>query len=116
MAFWLKRNDHDQAVDHFSSIAMKNYCSYLGGQFKQAFGQEFGKTVESMFIDSFELPNSASGIYWSEDLLDRFKEYKGYDLMPYLPAIWWEVGEISSKIRYDVNDFLHHMGLEVFYI
>jgi hypothetical protein len=115
MAFWLKRNDHDHAVDHFSTKAMQNYCNYLGGEFQKAFGQEFGKTVQSMFIDSFELPNSASGIYWSEDLLEKFKIYKGYDLTPYLPAIWWAVGEISPKIRYDVNHFLHHMGLEVFY-
>lgn len=115
MAFWLKRNDHDHAVDHFSTKAMQNYCNYLGGEFSKTFGKEFGKTVESMFIDSFELPNSASGIYWSDDLLEKFKDYKGYDLTSYLPAIWWTVGEISPKIRYDVNDFLHHIGLEVFY-
>ena len=115
MAFWMIRNDHDHAVDHFSSTAMRNYCNHFGGVLYKAFGGEFGKAVESMFIDSFELPNSASGIYWSDDLLAKFKAYKGYDLTSYLPAIWWKVGEISPKIRYDVNEFLHHIGLEVFY-
>lgn len=115
MAFWMTRNDHDHAVDHFSTKAMRNYCNYFGGALKDAFGEDFGATVESMFIDSFELPNSASGIYWSDDLLEKYKKYKGYDLTPYLPAIWWEVGDISAKIRYDVNQFLHHVGLDVFY-
>jgi hypothetical protein len=115
MAFWLVRNDHDHAVDHFSTKAMRNYCNHFGGVLYKTFGEHFGKTVESMFIDSFELPNSASGIYWSDNLFEEFKAYKGYDLTPYLPAVWWEVSDISPKVRYDMNEFLHHMGLEVFY-
>ena len=115
MAFWLKRNSGGVAVDHFSRTAMQNYCDYFGGKLYRAFGEEFGATVESMFVDSFELPNSASGIYWSDDLLDEFRRYKGYDLTPYLPAIWWDVGVITPKIRYDVNQFLHYMGLNVFF-
>jgi hypothetical protein len=102
-------------VDHFSTKAMRNYCNHFGGVLYKTFGEHFGKTVESMFIDSFELPNSASGIYWSDNLFEEFKAYKGYDLTPYLPAVWWEVSDISPKVRYDMNDFLHHIGLEVFY-
>ena len=116
MAFWLVRNDHDHAVDHFSTTAMRRLLAEsFGGALYKAFGEEFGATAESMFIDSFEIPNSASGIYWSDDLLAKFRDYKGYDLTVYLPAVWWTVGEISPKIRYDVNQFLHHLGLEVFY-
>ena len=115
MAFWLKKNGISNAVDHFSKQAMENYCNYLGNKFYAAFGDEFGKTVESLFADSFELANLASGINWSTGLLEAFKTEKGYDLTTYLPAIWWNVGDISPKIRYDVNDFLHKTGLNVFF-
>ena len=115
MAFWLKRNAPGNAVDHFSVKAMRRYCDYFGGKLYKAFGKEFGKTVESMFVDSFELPNSASGIYWNEELLDEFKKYKGYDLIPYLPAVWWQLGNISPKIRYDMNDFLDYQGRKAFF-
>ena len=115
MAFWLKYTDQGDAVDHFNKGAMQRYCDYLGGKFYKAIGKEFGKTVDSFFCDSFELANAASGIYWSTGLLDEFKKFKGYDLTPYLPAIWWQVDDISPKIRYDVNEFLHHTGLEVFF-
>lgn len=84
-------------------------------EFYNAFGEEFGKTVESLFADSFELPNLSSGINWSTGLLGEFKKQKGYDLTSYLPAIWWEVSDISPKIRFDVNDFLHQTGLNVFF-
>ena len=115
MAFWLKKNGISNAVDHFSKKAMEGYCDYLGNKFYSAFGDEFGKTVESLFADSFELPNLSSGINWSTGLLEVFKNEKGYDLTPFLPAIWWNVGDISPKIRFDVNDFLHKTGLNVFF-
>lgn len=115
MAFWLKKNGIANAVDHFNKGAMDRYCSFLGDKFFNAFGDEFGKTVESLFADSFELPNLASGMNWSTGLLEEFQKYYGYDLVPYLPAIWFEVGDKSPKIRYDVNEFLHQTGLNVFY-
>ncbi len=115
MAFWLKKNGISNAVDHFSKHAMEEYCNYLGDRFYAAFGDEFGKTVDSFFADSFELASLASGFNWSTGLLEAFKKEKGYDLTPYLPAIWWEVGDISPKIRFDVNDFLHQTGLNVFF-
>ncbi|MFA5816642.1 MAG: glycosyl hydrolase [Bacteroidales bacterium] len=115
MAFWLKKNGISNAVDHFNKSAMERYCEYLGNKFYSAFGDEFGKTVESLFVDSFELPNLSSGINWSTGLLEEFNNEKEYDLTPYLPAIWWEVSDISPKIRFDVNDFLHKTGLRVFF-
>ena len=115
MAFWLKNNGISNAVDHFSKHAMAEYCETLGSKFYGAVGDEFGKTVESLFADSFELPNLASGINWSTGLLEEFEKVKGYSLTRYLPAIWWQVGEISPKIRFDVNEFLHQTGKSAFF-
>ena len=124
MAFWLKPTgqrtvapDYGQehwCVDHFSRSAMKNYCDYIGGRFYEAVGDEFGKTVEALHCDSFEMANLPNGFYWSDGLMAEFRHYKGYDLAKYLPALWWPVGEISPKIKYDVNDFLNHTGMEIF--
>ena len=115
MAFWLKKNGIANAVDHFNKGAMERYCNFLGNKFYSAFGDEFGKTVESLFVDSFELPNLASGVNWSTGLFDQFRKTYGYDLIPFLPAVWFEMGDKSPKIRYDMNEFLHTTGLNVFY-
>jgi glycosyl hydrolase family 106( putative alpha-L-rhamnosidase) len=115
MAFWLVFTGQSGAVNHVSKGAMERYCESLGGRFREAFGDEFGKTVDSLFCDSFEVTLLDGGIYWSAGLLDEFRAFKGYDLTPYLPAIWWNVGEVSPKIRYDVNEFLHHVGIEAFF-
>jgi hypothetical protein len=123
MVFWLKHTGQigmyvkdtsvrHWCVDHFSKSAMRNYCNFLGDKYYSAFGDEFGKTVEALHCDSWELANLPNGIYWSDSLMIKFRQSKGYDLTKYLPAIWWEVGEISPRIRYDVNEFLHEIGLE----
>ncbi|MBN1341971.1 MAG: hypothetical protein JXQ73_04785 [Phycisphaerae bacterium] len=115
MAFWLQYTGQGHAVDHFSKPAMQRYCEYLAGKFREAFGDEFGKTVDSFFCDSFEVAMIDNGIYWSDGLIGQFRAFKGYDLTRYLPAIWWDVDEISPKVRYDVNEFLHHVGLDAFF-
>ena len=125
IAFWLRftgqvnqaqdYKPENWSLDHFNKGAVERYCNYLGGKFYEAFGEEFGKTVDSFFCDSFEIIPLPNGIYWSEGLLDEFKKFKGYDLTPYLPAIWWDIGELTPRIRYDVNEFLHHIAINWFF-
>ena len=115
MAFWLQFTNHGNALDHFKGSAMQRYCEHLGGRFREAFGGEFGKTVDSFFCDSFEVNLLPNGLYWSEGLLDEFNRRHAYDLTTYLPAVWFEMDDISPKIRYDVNEFLHEIGLEAFF-
>ena len=99
-------------VDHLNKGAMQRYCDYLIQEFAEAFGEELGKTVDSFFCDSFEIHPLPNTLLWSTDTLDLFRRYKGYDLTPYLPAIWFDIGDLTPRIRYDVNEFLHWLGLE----
>lgn len=116
MAFWQVLNETaGPTVDHLSKAAMERYCEYLGGKFKAALGQELGRTVTTVFMDSFEVPIYRNGLYWSEGFLAEFRRRKGYDLTRYLPALWFEVDDVAPRIRYDVNHFLHEMGMEAFF-
>ncbi|RLD75886.1 MAG: hypothetical protein DRJ10_14475, partial [Bacteroidetes bacterium] len=115
MAFWLSVDKSHITVNHFDKEAMERFCNYLGGKYKEAVGNEFGKTVESFFGDSFELPYLASGIKWSDGLLLKFQAQYGYDLTKYLPAIWWNIENVSPKIRYDVNQFLSETAYNTFF-
>lgn len=103
-------------LDHFSKEAVRNYCEYLGETYFQAFGEQFGKTLDTFFCDSFEIMVFPGTIHWSNAALDEFKALKGYDLTRYLPAVWWDIGELTPKIRYDVNDFLGWLGLDATFL
>ncbi|GMV92353.1 MAG: hypothetical protein AMXMBFR82_21310 [Candidatus Hydrogenedentota bacterium] len=116
MAFWLTYVDEGTVVDHLNEAAMTRYFDHVGSALESAVGDAFGTTIESMFSDSFEVPIHRNGIYWNQHLLEKFREFQGYDLTPYLPALWWKVDDVSPKIRYDVNEFLHHTGIEAFFI
>lgn len=116
MAFWQVLNETaGPTVDHLSKAAMQRYCDYLGGKFKAALGEELGRTVTTLLMDSFEVPVFRNGLYWSDGFLAEFRKRKGYDLTRYLPALWFEVDDLSPRIRYDVNEFLHQMGMEAFF-
>lgn len=99
-------------VDHFNAAAMRRYCEFLTGTFRRAFGNRLGTTVDSFFGDSFEVVPLPDTILWSNGLLEAFREAKGYDLRRYLPALWWDIGELTPRVRYDVNHFLHEAALE----
>lgn len=99
-------------LDHFNKEAVRKYCEHLGGTYYQAFGEQFGKTLDTFFCDSFEIMVYPDTIHWSNSALEQFQACKGYDLTPYLPAVWWDIGDLTPKIRYDVNDFLGWLGLD----
>ncbi|MGQ9633292.1 MAG: glycosyl hydrolase [Bryobacteraceae bacterium] len=99
-------------VDHFNASAMRRYCEFLTGTFRRAFGDRLGTTVDSFFGDSFEVVPLPDTILWSNELLSGFRKAKGYDLTRYLPALWWDIGELTPRVRYDVNHFLHEVALE----
>lgn len=101
-------------VDHFSKQAVNQYCDYLGGVFYKEFGTEFGKTLDTLFCDSYEIMVLPDTIHWSNAALEQFRSYKGYDLTRYLPAIWWNIGDLTPRIRYDVNEFLSWLAFDAF--
>ena len=115
MAFWSTQRDNSHAVDHLNQGAMERYCDTLGKRYIAALGEHLGTTVESLFSDSFEVPIFRNGLYWTDGLFESFQAEKGYDLVPWLPALWWEVDDLSPRVRYDINEFLHEQGMKAFF-
>ncbi len=97
-------------VDHFDKEAIRRYAEYIVSRYQKSFGKDFGQTVDSFFGDSFELQQDFT--LWSKDLFDRFQKEKGYDLRPYLPMIKYDGAEEAPYVRYDVESFLHELGMQ----
>jgi len=122
MAFWLKRTGQENqaytgpkpsmVIDHLSQGAMQRYCDHLGGIFIQAVGDEFGKTVDSFFCDSFEIGPLPNSLLWSTDTLVALNQHCGYDYTKYLPALWFDIGPQTPRVRYDLGSGLNDLGLQ----
>ena len=99
-------------VDHLDRQAMQQCVRHVTRAYQFAFGPALGRTVDSIFADSFEVVPLANTLLWSSGTIDEFRRRKGYDLRPWLPALWFDIGPETPRIRYDVNEFLHHIALE----
>jgi hypothetical protein len=81
-------------LDHFDRAAIENHLSTVGDRLMQAFGNGAPYAV---FSDSLEVYDSD----WTGDLLQEFRQRRGYDLTPYLPALVQDIGPKTSDIRRD---------------
>lgn len=87
-------------IDHMSpegtQAVIDNWENAMNGdpELKSLYEQNGG----SIFGDSFELRSSL----WTPDMLNQFKQRRGYDLTPYLPALNNDLGATGSRVRDDL--------------
>jgi hypothetical protein len=81
-------------LDHYDRAAIDNHLKNVGDRLAQAFGDH---PPYSVFSDSLEVERSD----WTGNFLEEFRKRRGYDLMPYLPALAGDIGEVTTAIRHD---------------
>jgi hypothetical protein len=104
---------------------MKGYT----GPLMKSLGELYGKRLQYFMMDSWE-----AGIQnWTDIMLTEFKKRRGYDIIPYLPALAGRVigdGNMSDRFLWDfrrtlvdmiaqnhygvVTDFLHKQGIKTY--
>jgi len=113
-------------LDHYNSTAVRRYLDRVSGALGPILDGSLGPAVRALFVDSIEL----SGSNWTGDLLQVFRQHRGYDLLPYLPFVAYEnahrgyadevrfSGEAAAdslrRIRYDFNATLVELFLQRF--
>jgi len=87
--------------DYLKLEATKKFIETTYETYKEYIGDEFGKTVIGFFADEPRVPKNP----WTDGFLKVFKEKKGYDLRPYLPALFFEKVPLDvRRVRYDYYD------------
>jgi len=82
-------------LDHHSAEAMSLFLRAAGDRVLHALGPATDPPFHSVFCDSLEV----YGADWTEDFLSEFARRRGYDLGPYLPALWHETGPLTPHVR-----------------
>jgi hypothetical protein len=72
-------------IDYLNPDATRAFLKITHETYKEAVGDEFGKTVLGFFGDE---PDYTCFIPWTPKLLDEFRQQKGYDIQPYLPLLF----------------------------
>jgi hypothetical protein len=81
-------------LDHLSERAIDHHLRTVAEPLMKAFGDQ---PPYAVFSDSLEV----YGTDWTDDFLEQFKRRRGYDLAPYLPAIFSGQGADAAAVRHD---------------
>lgn len=113
-------------LDTLSHEAVRKFIAVTYDAYAREAGQEFGSLVPGIFTDEPNHGGTGGAIArgegtmtveapWTEVLPKVFKERYGYDLLPHLPAIFFDVdGQRVSKARRDYHDCKTFLFVEAF--
>jgi hypothetical protein len=75
-------------IDYLDVDATRAFLKITHETYRQAIGDEFGKTVSGFFGDEPDYGWYIAGAPWTPKLLEEFQQQKGYDLKPYIPMFF----------------------------
>ncbi len=115
------RYNNQAYVDTLNEEAIKNFIDITYEEYKQAVGDEFDRTVPSIFTDepargfvsrpeSCKSTDKIGGIAWTFSLPDIMMKNYGIDIKKRLPELIWDRKDGDRSVRY----FYHECSCEMF--
>jgi hypothetical protein len=111
-------------LDTLSHEAVQAFLDATHEVYRQRVGKEFGRLVPGIFTDE---PNhghklgadnntaAPRGLPWTGKLRNVFKQRYGYDLLPHLVELVYDVdGRPVSQARYHYHDCVTHLFVDAF--
>ena len=98
-------------LDHFNHKALAVFLQAVGDLTLRQLESVGPQPIHSVFCDSLEV----YGADWTGAMFPEFKRRRGYDLEPYLPALWEYAGTLTPHVRYDYHLTLSELTLEGFF-
>lgn len=98
-------------IDHFRRKALDLFLDAVGNRTVNELRSVASPPLTSVFCDSLEV----FGADWTPHFLQEFQKRRGYDLTPYLPALWQDAGAMTPKIRYDYHQTLSDVMMDNFF-
>lgn len=98
------RGDH---INYLNPDTVRDFINITHEEYARRYGDQFGSTIPGLFFD--EIANDGGRqfpafLVWAEDFEKRFRELKGYELAPLLPALAHDVGPRTPVVRCDYYD------------
>ncbi len=107
-------------IDTLDPESTEKFIEITHERYKQAVGKDFGTIVPGFYTDEPAMHYYQVGIDnfvvpWSKRMFKIFRERRGYDLRPHLPALYTSVGEETARIRYDFWRTLSEQYTDTYY-
>ena len=101
-------------IDPLSSVAMDHHFAATGTKLIEDAGPLAGRTLKYTHIDSWEIGNPS----WTADFIEEFRARRGYNPIPYLPALAGKTvkgQEITERFLWDYRRTLADLIAQNYY-
>lgn len=100
-------------LDYLNKDMVNCWIELHFGAYEDKVAEHLGDTLTGYMPD--ERTVLTGNVLYSDKLLDRFKLEKGYDPLPYLIGLFYDIGDMTDKIRCDYYDVMVTLLEENFY-
>ncbi|HEX9659632.1 MAG TPA: glycosyl hydrolase [Rhodothermales bacterium] len=107
-------------IDTLNPASTEKFLDLTHERYRKAVGHEFGHGVPGFFTDEpaifyYHVGLDNYVVPWSKQMFKIFRDRRGYDLRPHLPALYADVGESTYRIRYDFWRTLTEQYADTYY-
>jgi len=88
-------------IDPMNADAMEAHFAQTGAKLIADAGPLAGKTLQYFHIDSWEIGQPT----WTSQMPDEFRQRRGYNLLPWLPAVLGETVDSEAETQRLMRDF-----------
>jgi hypothetical protein len=119
MLYFLEK-EADYYIDALNPESTKRFLEITHEQYKNAVGNDFTTIVPGFYTDEPAMHYYHVGmnnyiIPWSKYMFKIFRNRRGYDLKPLLPALFTQMGDKTAQIRHDFWSALTEQYSESYY-
>jgi len=107
-------NSDGWATDHLDPEATRVHMDYVIARLRETFGDLRASGIKNLYLASYEV----RGLVWSPGFTKEFLRRRGYDMTPYLPAIFGaRIGgeEHTARFLFDYRKTLGEVLVSAYY-
>jgi hypothetical protein len=107
-------------ADMLDPLGIETHFKHCAEPLLNAAGEYAGKTLKYLHVDSYEIGADVQGQQptWSAKFLDEFRARRGYDPLPYLPALTRRIvddREKTDRFLWDIRMTIGDLMVERFF-
>ena len=104
-------------LDTMNEEAVKRFVEVTHEAYRREVGAQFGKTVPGIFTDEpcyTHFNEKKPFLPWTDSIPGKFREKYGYDLLDFLPELFYETAEEVSRARWNFYDLITSLFVNAF--
>ena len=107
-------NSDGWATDHFNPEATRAHMDYVVARLRDTFGDVRSSGLSNLYLASYEVV----GPVWSPTFIEQFRKRRGYDMTPYLPAVFGARivdDETTARFLFDYRKTMSELLIDAYY-